>query len=337
VKPSSIATAAAGDAFDRRRFVATSAAALSALALPGLARAQAFPAKPIHVLVPYAAGGGADANARLLEPPMEKQLGQTMVIENRPGASGIVAAMGVLQAPADGYTMLFDTFPFAVNAVLRKLPFDPTKDLLPVSQAINMPNILVVPASAPYKTLKELIDYAHANPGKLNFASYGAGGSAHLAGEMLRREAGVEWTHIPYKGGAPAITDLLAGQVSAYFANPISGLAYVQSGKLRALATTGTKRMEVLPDVPTVKESGYPNFEVIEWNGFFVAKGTPVAVIDKLSDAVRRAVQEPEVRKRMLSLGIDPVGSTPQEFATFLQAQITRWAALVKANHITID
>jgi tripartite-type tricarboxylate transporter receptor subunit TctC len=301
MKPSSTPPVTAADGLDRRRFVATSAATLSALALPGLAfpglaRAQAYPTKPIHVLVPYAAGGGADANARLLEPPMEKQLGQTMVIENRPGASGIVAAMGVLQAPADGYTMLFDTFPFAVNAVLRKLPFDPMKDLLPVSQAINMPNILVVPASAPYKTLKELIDYAHANPGKLNFASYGAGGSAHLAGEMLRREAGVEWTHIPYKGGAPAITDLLAGQVSAYFANPISGLAYVQSGKLRALATTGTKRMEVLPDVPTVKESGYPNFEVIEWNGFFVAKGTPQAVIDKLSDVVRKAVQEPDVR-----------------------------------------
>jgi tripartite-type tricarboxylate transporter receptor subunit TctC len=337
MKSSPVASAVLPGALDRRRFVATSAAALSAVALPGLARAQAYPVKPIHVLVPYAAGGGADANARLLEPPMEKQLGQTVVIENRPGASGIVAAMGVLQAPADGYTLLFDTFPFAVNAVLRKLPFDPTKDLLPVSQAINMPNILVVPTSAPYKTLKELIDYAHANPGKLNFASYGAGGSAHLAGEMLRREAGVEWTHIPYKGGAPAITDLLAGQVSAYFANPISGLAYVQSGKLRALATTGTKRMEVLPDVPTVKESGYPNFEVIEWNGFFVAKGTPTGTINKLSEAVRKAVQQPDVRKRMLSMGIDPVGSTPSEFATFLQAQITRWAALVKANHITID
>jgi tripartite-type tricarboxylate transporter receptor subunit TctC len=233
--------------------------------------------------------------------------------------------------------MLFDTFPYAVNAVLRKLPFDPLKDLLPVSQAINMPNILVVPASAPYKTLKELIDYAHANPGKLNFASYGAGGSAHLAGEMLRREAGIEWTHIPYKGGAPAITDLLAGQVSAYFANPISGLAYVQSGKLRALATTGTKRMEILPDVPTVKESGYPNFEIVEWNGFFVAKGTPQAIIDKLSDAVRKSVQEPDVRKRLSSLGIDPVGSTPKEFTSFLQAQIAKWAALVKANHITID
>jgi tripartite-type tricarboxylate transporter receptor subunit TctC len=268
---------------------------------------------------------------------MEKQLGQTLIVENRPGASGIVAAQGVLQAPADGYTLLFDTFPYAVNAVLRKLPFDPVRDLLPVSQAINMPNILVVPASAPYKTLKEMIDYAHANPGKLNFASYGAGGSAHLAGELLRREAGVEWTHIPYKGGAPAITDLLAGQVSAYFANPVSGLAYIQAGKLRALATTGSKRMQALPDVPTVIESGYPNFEVVEWNGFFVAKGTSVAIIDKLSDAVRNAVQEPAVRNRMLGMGIDPVGSTPAEFATFLQAQISRWTALVTANHITID
>jgi tripartite-type tricarboxylate transporter receptor subunit TctC len=326
-----------GHGVDRRRIVLGCTAAISWLALSGLARAQTYPTKPIHVLVPYAAGGGADANARLLAPPMEKQLGQTLVVENRPGASGIVAAQGVLQAPPDGYTLLFDTFPYAVNAVLRKLPFDPVKDLLPVSQAINMPNILVVQSSAPYKTLKELIDYAHANPGKLNFASYGAGGSAHLAGEMLRREAGIDWTHIPYKGGAPAITDLLAGQVSAYFANPVSGLAYIQAGKLRALATTGAKRMEALPDVPTVKESGYPNFEVIEWNGFFVAKGTPAAIIDKLSEAVRNAVQEADVRKRMLSMGIEPVGSTPKEFAIFLQAQIARWAALVKTNHITID
>ena len=310
---------------------------LAALAWPGAARAQAYPVRPIHVFVPYAAGGGADANARLLAPPMDKQLGQTLIVENRPGASGIIAASAVLQAPADGYTMLFDTFPYAVNAVLRKLPFDPVKDLLPVSQAINMPNILVVPAAAPYKTLKELIDYAKAHPGTLNFASYGAGGSAHLAGEMLKRDAGIEWTHIPYKGGAPAITDLLAGQVSAYFANPVSGLAYVQAGKLRALATTGATRMAALPDVPTMKESGLPNFEVIEWNGFFVAKGTPQAIIDRLSTAVRQAVAQPEVRQRMLAMGIEPVGSTPQEFASFLQAQIARWAALVKANHITID
>lgn len=324
----------------RRRLVLGGlAAAAGTLGLQG-ARAQAgagFPAKPIRIVVPYAAGGGADGNARLLAQAMTAGLGQTMVIENKPGASGIIAAQSVVQSPADGYTLLFDTFPYAVNAVLRKLPFDPVKDLLPVSQAINMPNLLVVPASAPYKTLKELVDHAKANPGKLNYASYGAGGTAHLAAELLRREAGIDWVHVPYKGGAPAITDLLAGQVSAYFANPVSGLGYVKAGRLRALATTGPQRMAALPEVPTFKESGYPNFEVLEWNGFFAPAGTPPAVIDRLSAAVRDATRTTEVQQRLAALGIEPVGSTPKEFATFLQGQISRWGALVKAANITVD
>ncbi|MDM0107018.1 tripartite tricarboxylate transporter substrate binding protein [Variovorax sp. J22R24] len=306
-------------------------------ALPAAAQTPAFPSKPIRLVVPYAAGGGADGNARLLAQPMSALLGQPIVVENRPGASGIIAATAVLQAPADGYTVLFDTFPYAVNAVLRKLPFDPVKDLVPVSQAINMPNILVVPSSAPYKTFKEFIDFARANPGKLSYASYGAGGSAHLAAEMLKRDAGIDWLHVPYKGGAPAITDLLAGQVSAYFANPVSGLSYVQSGRLRALATTGAKRMEALPDVPTVMESGFKNFEVVEWNGFFVPAATPPAVIERLSAAVRDATHQPETRRRLLSMGIEPVGNTPKEFGAFLQSQIARWAALVKTNGITVD
>jgi tripartite-type tricarboxylate transporter receptor subunit TctC len=321
----------------RRQWLVASAAGMASLLLPAAVRAQAYPSRPIRVVVPYAAGGGADANARLLSQAMEKQLGQTLVVENRPGASGVIAASNVLQSPTDGYTLLFDTFPFAVNAVLRKLPFDPLKDLVPVSQAINMPNILVVPITAPYKTFKEFVDYARAHPGQLNYASYGAGGSAHLAAEMLRRDAGIEWTHVPYKGGAPAITDLLAGQVSAYFANPVSGLQFIQSGRLRALATTGLKRMEVLPDVPTIKESGISDFEVTEWNGFFVANGTPAAVIDRLATSIHDATQQPEVRKRLIGMGIEPVGSTPKEFAVFLQGQVTRWAALVKANKITID
>jgi tripartite-type tricarboxylate transporter receptor subunit TctC len=319
----------------RRRQLLLGTAALAAL--PAAAQAQAYPSKPIRVVVPYAAGGGADGNARLLSQPMAALLGQPIVIENKPGASGIIAATSVLQAPADGYTVLFDTFPYAVNAVLRKLPFDPVKDFTPVSQAINMPNILVVPSSAPYKTFKEFIAYARAHPGKLSFASYGAGGSAHLAGEMLRRDAGIDWLHVPYKGGAPAITDLLAGQVSAYFANPVSGLSYVKAGSLRALATTGAQRMEALPDVPTVMESGFKDFEVVEWNGFFVPSATPAPVVERLSAAVRDATRQPETRRRLVSIGIEPVGNTPKEFAAFLQGQIRRWAALVKTNHITVD
>ncbi|XAH21266.1 tripartite tricarboxylate transporter substrate binding protein [Xylophilus sp. GW821-FHT01B05] len=319
----------------RRLVLAAAGAAL--LPLAAMAQPAAFPSKPIRVIVPYAAGGGADANARLLAQPLSVLLGQPVIVENRPGASGVLAAQAVVQSPADGYTLLFDAFPYAVNAVLRKLPFDPVKDLVPVSQALNMPNILVVPANAPYKTFKDLVTYARAHPAELNFASYGAGGSAHLAAEMLKRDAGIDWVHVPYKGGAPAITDLLAGQVSAYFANPVSGLSYVKAGKLRALATTGARRMEALPDVPTVQESGYKDFEVVEWNGFFAPAGTPQPVIARLAAAVRDATRQPEVKQRMLSLGIEPVGNTPQEFKTFLGGQISRWSALVKTNGITVD
>jgi tripartite-type tricarboxylate transporter receptor subunit TctC len=268
---------------------------------------------------------------------MSTLLGQPIVVENKPGASGILAANAVLQSPADGYTMLFDTFPYVVNAVLHKLPFDPIKDLLPVSQAINMPLILVVPADTPFKSVQELITYAKSNPGKLNYGSYGAGGAAHLAAELLARDAGIDWIHVPYKGGAPAMADVLAGRLSAYFTNPITGLAHIQSGKIRALATTGAQRMKVLPDVPTVKEIGYKDFEVVEWNGFFVAAGTPTDVITKLSDSVKLATQQPEVQKRMAAQGVEPVGNTPQEFGAFLQDQIEKWSALVKSNNIRAD
>lgn len=299
--------------------------------------AQGFPNKPLRLVVPYPPGGGADGNARLLAQPMAAGLGQPIVVENRPGASGILAANSVLQSPADGYTMLFDTFPYVVNAVLHKLPFDPIKDLLPVSQAINMPLILVVPAETPFKSVQELITYAKANPGKLNYGSYGAGGAAHLAAELLARDAGIQWVHVPYKGGAPAMADVLAGRLSAYFTNPITGLAHIQSGKIRALATTGDQRMKVLPDVPTIKEIGYKDFEVVEWNGFFVPAGTPADVISKLSESVRLATQQPEVQKRMAAQGVEPVGNTPKEFGIFLQGQIEKWSALVKSNNIRAD
>jgi tripartite-type tricarboxylate transporter receptor subunit TctC len=320
-----------------RRLLAAAVAGVCLASAACGAMAQAYPSKPIRIVVPYAAGGGADANARLLAQPLTQLLGQPIIIENRPGASGILAAQAVISSPADGYTFLFDAFPYAVNAVMRKLPFDPVKDLMPVSQAVNMPNILVVPVTAPYQTLKELVDYARAHPGQLNYASYGAGGAAHLAAEMLKRDAKIDWVHVPYKGGAPAITDLLAGQVSAYFANPVSGLSYVKAGKLRALATTGSTRMEALPDVPTVKESGYREFELQEWNGFFAPAGTPQPVIDKMAAAVRDALKQPETRKRMTDMGIEPVGNSPAQFKSFLTAQIVKWAALVKANNITVD
>ena len=312
--------------------------ALAVASLHSPVQAQAsYPDKPIRLVVPYTPGGGADTNSRMLAQPMSAILGQPIVIENRPGASGVVGAMAVLQSPTDGYTVFYDTFPYAVNAVMRDLPFDPVKDMIPVSQAINMPLILVIPAASPFKTVKELVDFAKSNPNKLDYGSYGAGGAAHLAAELLQRDAGIKWTHVPYKGGAQAIADVLAGRLAGYFSNPITALPHLKSGKLRALATTGTTRMDALPDVPTFEEIGYPGFRVVEWNGFFVAKGTPTSVIDRLAKAVNGATKDPAVKARMESLGIEPVGNTPEQFTTFLNGEIKQWRALVQSNNIRAD
>ena len=312
------------------------ALAMTSLHSPVHAQAN-YPDKPIRLVVPYTPGGGADTNSRMLAQPMSAILGQPIVIENRPGASGVVGAMAVLQSPTDGYTMFYDTFPYAVNAVMRDLPFDPVKDMIPVSQAINMPLILVIPAASPFKTVKDLVDFAKANPNKLDYGSYGAGGAAHLAAELLQRDAGIKWVHVPYKGGAQAIADVLAGRLAAYYSNPITALQHLKSGKLRALATTGASRMDALPDVPTFEEIGYPGFRVVEWNGFFVAKGTPTSVIDRLAKAVHEATKDPAVKARMESMGIEPVGNTPEQFTTFLNGEIKQWRALVQSNNIRAD
>jgi tripartite-type tricarboxylate transporter receptor subunit TctC len=318
-------------------FIACSIA-LALSSMHGAANAQAnYPDKPIRLVVPYTPGGGADTNSRMLAQPMSVILGQPIVIENRPGASGVVGAMAVLQSPTDGYTVFYDTFPYAVNAVMRDLPFDPVKDMIPVSQAINMPLILVIPAASPFKSVKELVSFAKENPNKLDYGSYGAGGAAHLAAELLQRDAGIKWVHVPYKGGAQAIADVLAGRLAGYYSNPITALPHLKSGKLRALATTGTTRMEALPDVPTFEEIGYPGFRVVEWNGFFVAKGTPTSVIDRLAKAVHEATKDPAVKARMESMGIEPVGNTPEQFTTFLNGEIKQWRALVQSNNIRAD
>lgn len=322
----------------RRRdlLIAASGGALMS-AMPLATRAQDYPSRSIRIIVPSAPGGGADSNARTMAAAMSQILGQSVIVENKPGGSGIISDMAVIQSKPDGYTVLMEIFSFAVNPALRKLPFDPVKDLAPVSQVLNMANLLVVPVSAPYKTLEEFLAYARANPGKLTYASYGNGGTAHLAGEMLARDAKIDWLHVPYKGGAPAVADLLAGQVSAYFANPVSGIPHVKSGKLRALAVTSRNRLEVLAEVPTFIESGFKDFEVVEWNGMLVPAQTPPEVIARLHAAVVEALKDPEVRGRLIRAGIEPVGNTPQEFAAFLQGQFTRWEALVKSNNIRVE
>jgi len=321
----------------RRQVVALSVMATGSALLPTSTFAQAYPSKSIRLIVPSPPGGGSDTNARNVAAQMAVVLGQPIVIENKPGGSGVIADLVVAQAKPDGYTVLYEIFSYGVNPALRQLPFDPQKDLMPVSQILNMANILVVPASAPYKTLSEFILYARRHPGELTFASYGNGGTAHLAGEMLARDAGIKWLHVPYKGGAPAIADLLAGQVSAYFSNPVSGLPHIRSGKLRALAVTSRDRLTVLPEIPTFIEAGFRDFEVLEWNGMFVPAKTPVDIVNQLYRAVRDSLQNQDVRQRMTKVGIEPIGNTPEQFAEFLQRQFDQWSRLVKANDIKLE
>lgn len=317
-----------------RRVLKTIAAIAACAPLLGWA---AWPDKPIRMVVPYAAGGGADNTARIVAQQMSAALGQQIVIDNRPGAGGVIGADNVAKAAADGYTVLYDASAFSVNPSLRKLPFDAAKDFIPVSLVATAPQILVVPENAPYKTVAEFLDFARKNPGKLSFASAGGGTGSHLAGEALNEQAKVNLMHVPYKGGAPALTDLMGGQVSAYFGNVASTLSYVKSGKLRALAVSSTKRVPALPDTPTLGESGLPGYNVVEWNGVFLPKGTPADIVQKLGKAVQAAVNDPTVHQKLLQLGLEPAGTTPEAFARFVQDETGRVSALVRARNIRVD
>ncbi|MFL9670424.1 Bug family tripartite tricarboxylate transporter substrate binding protein [Variovorax sp. AB1(2024)] len=297
----------------------------------------AWPDKPIRMVVPYAAGGGADNTARIVAQQISAALGQQIVIDNRPGAGGVIGEDNVAKAAGDGYTVLYDASAFSVNPALRKLPFDAAKDFIPVSLVATAPQILVVPENAPYRTVAEFLDFARKNPGKLSFASAGGGTGSHLAGEALNEQAKVNLMHVPYKGGAPALTDLMGGQVSAYFGNVASTLGYVKSGKLRALAVSSTRRVPALPDTPTLGESGLPGYNVVEWNGVFLPKGTPPDIVQKLGKAVQAAVNDPTVRQKLLQLGLEPAGTAPEAFARFVQDETGRVSALVRARNIRVD
>lgn len=299
--------------------------------------AFAFPDKPIRMVVPYSAGGGADNTARVVAQKMGEILGQTVVIDNKPGAGGVIGADVVAKATPDGYTVLYDASAFAVNGALRKLPFDPTGDFIPISLVATAPQILVVAANAPYKTVAEFVASAKKSPGKLTYASAGAGTGSHLAAEMFNEQAKIELLHVPYKGGAPALTDVMGGQVASYFGNTASTLQYVTGGKLRALAVTSKTRMKALPNTPTLAESGMPDYEVLEWNGVFLPKGTAPDRVQTIASAVQKAVADPGVRAKLQQAGLDPVGNTPQAFKSFLQTESARWHSLVKARGIRVE
>ena len=304
---------------------------LAAAAVASTACAQDWPAKPVRVVVAFTAGGTTDILARSVGQQLSEKLKQSFVIDNRPGAGGNLGTEIVVRAPADGYTLIVNSVgPIAVNPTLYpKLPYNPLTELLPIVQIADVPNVLVVNPSLPVKNFDEFIAYARANPGKLNYASTGIGTSAHLSGFILGKRAEITATHVPYKG-ADALRDLLAGRVQFMFATIPSVMAHINSGGLRALAVTSTRRSRSLPDVPTVADSGFPGFEAGSWFGYFAPKGTPPEVVATLNKAVNEIIAVPAMEAQLIKEGADPAGGTPQQFAQFVQREFEKWRQVVQ-------
>lgn len=314
---------------------------LSAGAFAGTAGAQsaaAYPSKPIRIVVPFPPGGGADAVARLLAPKMHERLGQSVVIDNRSGASTIIGGELVAKAAADGHTLFMATFINAVNPSLQpKMPWDIVRDFVPVSLLATVSYTLVIHPSLPARSVKELVALARARPGQLNFASAGNGSPGHLAGELFNTIAHVTTVHVPYKGAGPVLIDVLAGQVPITFGNNIATLPHIKSARLRALAVTSAKRSQLLPDVPTMIEAGLADFLVVGWYGLFAPSGTPQAVSTRLSSELAAVVRDAAVQKRLASDGSEAVGSTPAELASFLRSEISKWTKVVKSAGVRAD
>jgi tripartite-type tricarboxylate transporter receptor subunit TctC len=317
-----------------RRLFTTAMLSLAA----GRALADGFPSKPLKIIDAFAPGGTTDLLARLLSNRMGPSLGQSIIVENRTGANGVVGSEYVARSAADGYTMFVgSTSTLAVNQALYKLSFDPVKDLAPVSMLAQQPLIVVVHPSLPFKHMGELIAYAKANPSALNYATPGIGNPVHLATELFIKMSGAPMTHVPYaRGSAAAIPDLLAGQVQLMFA-PMTVLPMVRSGQLRALAVTGPKRIDLMPELPTVAEAGQPGYVVTLWNAAAVPAGTPRDVVARLNAEVVRVLQTPEVRKQMAGMGLDPIPGTPEEQAAFTRSEADRWSRVIKDIGIKIE
>jgi tripartite-type tricarboxylate transporter receptor subunit TctC len=310
----------------------------AALLLAGLsAHAGAWPEKPVRLVVSYPPGGTVDAVARIIAPKLSAKLGQPVVIDNRGGAGGAIGGDLVAKSAPDGYTVMLDASNHAQNPALRKMPFDTLRDLAPVSLLVKVPNVLVVNPSAPMRSVADLIAQAKAKPGGINYASSGNGSAQHLAGELFASMAGVQITHVAYKGGGPALTDVMSGHVPVFFASLASSLPFIQGGKLRALAVTGKTHSPALPQLPTVAEAGLPGYEVYEWNAVFVPAGTPAPVVERLSKEFSATLKDPEVRTRLEALGAEVIGSSPAELDSFRRAEIAKWTRLAKDNKIQVD
>ena len=322
-----------------RRTLLASLAVAAAGALPLGALAQNFPTKPITIIVPFSAGGTTDILARIVGQGLTTELGQPFVVDNRAGAGGNIGASLAAKAPADGYTLFMGTVgTHAINqALYKKMPFDPVKDFAPISRVATVPNLLVAHPSQPYKTVKELIAYAKANPGKVTYGSPGSGASPHVSGELFKSMTGTDLLHVPYKGSAPAMTDLLGGQIAIMFDNMPSAIQHVRSGKLRPIAVTTAKRSPELPDIPTIAEAGVPGYEAMSWFGLFAPAATPKPVLDRLNAALVKVLNQPDVKKKIAEQGGDVVAETPEQFAAFIKAETAKWGKVVKDSGATVD
>ena len=308
------------------------------------AHAQSWPSKPVRIIVPFPPGGTTDIVARSLGVELQRMWQQPVVVENRPGAGGNIGADLVAKSPNDGYTLLMGTVgTHAINAALfeqsgNKMPFDPVKDFVPITLAAGVPNVMVVNAKVPVNSVAEFIAYAKARPGQLNMASSGNGTSIHLTGELFKTMTGTYMVHLPYRGSAPAMSDLLAGNTNVMFDNLPSALPHIKSGRLKALAVTSRARSSALPDTPTIEEAAnLKGFDASSWFGLFAPAGTSRAIVDKIQADVAKALAVPEVRERFVAQGAQPGGSTPDQFAAFIRAETDKWTRVVKISNAKVD
>ena len=311
---------------------------ICALALAPLAAAQGYPAKPVRIVVGFAAGGGADILARTIGPRLGEALGQPIVIDNRPGAAGSIGVELVVKSAPDGYTLLMG-FPGLATypSLYTKLPYDPEKDLAPVSLVGTVPNLLVLHTSVPVNSVKQLIALARAKPGQLNYASPGKGTSLHLAAELFKALAKIDLVHIAYKGGAPAVADLMGGHVDLMFDVLPSSMPHVKAGKLKAIGITVNQRSPLLPEVPTGAESGLPGYQAITWNGLLAPAATPREITGKLAGAIAQVLRTQEMKDRFAGIGTEPLSNTPEQFGAFLREETAKWTTVIKSAGIKLD
>lgn len=315
------------------------AIATAAVTLSGAAHAQDFPPKkPVTLVVGFAAGGAADAAARLIAKKLGENIGQSVVVDNKGGAGGNIAHQFVANAAPDGTVLLLGSVgPLTIAPHLMKLTYDPFKDLAPVSGGVNFPNVLVVHKGAGVKTLAEFVQLSKKKPGSVDFASTGAGSASHLAGELFNQRAGIDMTHVPYKGGAPALQDLLGERVTSYFAAPPTALPHIEAGKLIPLATTGLTRPSYMPNIPTVAEAGYPGFEALNWYAFVAAGKTPAPLLDRWNQEIVEVLNDAGVKEALTKHGLTPQPTTRAELTAFMKKESSQWAAIIKERKLTAD